>query len=475
MTFIHLHTHSSYSFLSGLPSPAELAQAAAASGMEALALTDQCGLSGAVEFYDACQSVGVRPILGLELPVAAPANGLDAGVDPLVLLAMDMAGWASLCRLSSALQTDPERDPTRGLPFEQMAQHTGGLICLAGGVRGLLTRFVSAGHWEAAIDYLKRLRELFAERLYVALEQHTPDDAARAAGLATLARQLALPVVATHDIHYLAPEQANLQRVLAAMRLNQPLSDLPAAAPAPEGAHWLAGAEMAARFADYPEAIAATREVAGRCRLDLPLGRPHYPEIALPPGLSAIEAITQRAEAGAQQLYGRRSLSGRELTPELRARLDHELNVIGERGYAPLFLIMEEIMAYARLAGVPVSSRGSAASSLVAHCLRITSPDPMRLNLYFERFLNPARATPPDIDTDLCSRRRDGVIQHVFEKYGHERVAMVCTIQRFRARSALREVAKAYGLPPADVKALAEGLPYRGWGPPGQENASPYA
>jgi DNA polymerase III alpha subunit len=136
---------------------------------------------------------------------------------------------------------------------------------------------------------------------------------------------------------------------------------------------------------------------------------------------------------------------------------------------------MQEILAYARQAGVPVSSRGSAASSLVAHCLGLTSPDPMRLNLYFERFLNPARATPPDIDTDLCSRRRDGVIQHVFEAYGRDRVAMVCTINHFRERSALREVAKAYGLSPAEVKTLTEALPYRGWGPPAQENASPYA
>jgi len=468
VSFIHLHTHSHYSFLSGIPSPAELARAAAANGMDALALTDQHGLTGAVEFYDACQFAGVRPILGLELPVAAPSEGLSSGVDALVLLALDMAGWASLCRLSSALQTNPEGDPARGLPFEHFADHTTGLICLTGGVRGLLTHFVSAGQESAAAHYLRRLRELFPERLYVMLEKHTPDDETRVARLAALVRPLALPIVAAHDIHYLAPEQADLQRTLTAMRLNQPLSDLPADAPAPPGAHWLASAEVAERFADYPEAVAASREIADRCRLELPLGKPHYPEIALPPGVTAIDVLRQKAEAGARRLYG-------DLTPELGARLDHELAVIGERGYAPLFLIMEEILAYARQAGVPVSSRGSAASSLVAHCLGLTSPDPMRLNLYFERFLNPARATPPDIDTDLCSRRRDGVIQHVFEAYGRDRVAMVCTINRFRERSALREVAKAYGLSPTEVKTLTEALPYRGWGPPAQENASPYA
>src|ERR1700694_277200 len=133
---------------------------------------------------------------------------------------------------------------------------------------------------------------------------------------------------------------------------------------------------------------------------------------------------------------------------------------------------MAETMSFARQTGVPTASRGSAASSLVAHCLDITTPDPLRLNLYFERFLNPARATPPDIDTDLCSRRRDGVIQHVYDQYGAERVAMVCTIMRFRERSALREVAKAHGLPPAEVKRLADALPYRYWGPPGTPEAA---
>jgi DNA-directed DNA polymerase III PolC len=470
VTFIHLHTHSHYAFLSGLPSPADLARAAADEGMEALALTDQYGLTGAIEFYDACRSAGVRPILGMELPVTAPSAGLASDADPLVLLAMDLTGWASLCQLSSALLGDAQADPARGLPLETLAQHAAGLLCLTGGARGRLTRFVSAGQDQAAAQYLRRLHELFPHRLYVLTEKHTADDDALISRLAALAHQTAVPAVAAHDVFYLNSAHAHLQRVLTAMRLNRPLRDLPPGATAPSNAHWLTHAQMLARFADQPGLVAATREVADRCQLALPLGSPHYPEIPLPPGVTAIEALRQKAEAGARRLYG-------DITSELRARLDHELAVIGERGYAPLFLIMEEILAYARQTGVPVSSRGSAASSLVAHCLGITSPDPMRLNLYFERFLNPARATPPDIDTDLCSRRRDGVIQHVFDAHGHDHVAMVCTINRFRARSALREVAKAHGLPPAEVKALVDTLPYRGWGPPtsDSESAAPYA
>jgi DNA-directed DNA polymerase III PolC len=215
---------------------------------------------------------------------------------------------------------------------------------------------------------------------------------------------------------------------------------------------------MAKRFAGYPAALAATREIAERCRLELPLGVPHYPAIQLPAGSSAAEVLRQRAQAGAVHLYG-------ETNQEIAGRLDHELAVIEARGYAPLFLIMEEIIRYAREQGIPISSRGSAASSLVAHCLGITSPDPVRLNLYFERFLNPARETPPDIDTDLCSRRRDEVIHFVYRRFGEERVAMVCTINRFRRRSALREVAKAYGLSSAEIRKLVDALPYRWWGP----------
>jgi DNA-directed DNA polymerase III PolC len=266
----------------------------------------------------------------------------------------------------------------------------------------------------------------------------------------------------------LRPEEEHLQRLVTAIRLTSRLKELSAEAIAPPGAYFASAEEMTQRFASFPAAVAATLEVAERCQLELPLGRPHYPAIALSEGLTAEAALRGKAEAGAQRIYG-------AITPEIRDRLDHELGVINARGYAPLFLIMEEILSYARETGVPISSRGSAASSLVAHCLNITSPDPLRLNLYFERFLNPARATPPDIDTDLCSRRRADVIRHVYEHYGGERVAMVATINCFRERSALRETAKAHGLPPEKVSELTAALPHRGWGPRAPDQPAPYA
>ncbi len=453
----HLHTHSSYSFLRGLASPQELAQAAAHHGLLALAQTDHHSLTGAIEFYDACRAAGVHPILGLEIELSTPRGAL-------VFLATDLSGWRSLCRLSSALGSDEAI-----LTFEQVAQESTGLLCLTGGRRGAL-RSLAVSDSQAAAAWLERLNEAFSDRLYVELQRHTPEDDGANAALVALARRARLPFVAAHDVHYLTPEQAALQRVVSAIRRIQSLSTLPADECAPPDASFLSPAEMAQRFAAYPGALAAITEIVARCQLELPLGVPRFPAVAAPAGQTALDVLRQKAEAGARRLYP-------SITAEIQARLDHELAVIAQTGYAALFLIVEDILSYARQTGVPLSSRGSAASSLVAHCLGITSPDPLRLNLYFERFLNPARATPPDIDTDLCSRRREAVIRYVYERFGQDRVATVCTINRFRSRSALREVAKAYGLPPDEGSALADALPHRWYGPPNRRKSdeTPYA
>ena len=467
--FPHLHTHSYYSLLRGLPSPAGLAQAAAQQGMSSLALTDHHLLSGAVEFYDACRAAGIRPILGLEASVAIPPD-LPLAAHPsgiLVLLAMDQTGWTSLCRLSSALQT--AQDPLASLPFKRLADEASGLICLTGGICGLLSGLLQEGQGPIAHAFVDRLKEAFPGRTYVELPYLSPEDQGLVQQLESVAKRAGLPAVAANSIHYLAPDGAHLQRLLTAMRLNVPLSEVPAQQLAPQNAHFTSEQEMAASFAAYPHALAAAQEVADRCRLELPLGEPHYPQIPLPPATTADQLLRRKAYAGAQELYG-------HLTTDLRARLDHELDVIAALGYASLFLIMEQVVGFARRSGIPISSRGSAASSLVAHCLRITSPDPLRLNLYFERFLNPARATPPDIDTDLSSRHRDDVIRFVYQEYGTQRVAMVSTINRFRRRSALREVAKAYGLSSAKISLLAEALPrrWRGARPPESPGRGPF-
>jgi DNA-directed DNA polymerase III PolC len=457
---IHLRAHSCYSFLEALPTPGQLAQAGRDTGMKALALTDHLSLAGAVEFYLDCQQVGVRPILGLEVDLGLPSNisglpGLQGGASQgqLALLATDLSGWRSLCGLVSALLGDPEGNPSGVCIVSLLNQFSAGLLCLTGGRESLLGQMVRLGQDERAADLLGSLKDIFSDRLYVELQRHTKDDRPVSVALADLALAARLPIVATHGIYYLTPGQADLQRTLAAIRLVTPLGSLPDRAAAPPAAHFLDQNQMDALFEELPQALEASIEIASRCRLELPLGTAKFPQVPLPPGKTAIQVLRQKADAGARRLYGK-------ITLEIRARLDHELNTIGERGYEAIFLIMEELIQYAHAIDVAVSSRGSAASSLVAHCLGITSPDPLRLDLYFERFLNPARSTPPDIDTDLDSRRRDLVIQHVFDTYGRERVAMVGTVNRFRPRSALGDVAKAHGMPPDEVRRLTAALPY---------------
>jgi DNA-directed DNA polymerase III PolC len=419
--YIHLTAHSAFSLQEGLLSPADLVQAAKAHGLPALGLTDHHLLTGAIEFVKGCKDAGIQPILGLEVD-------LEAG--PLQLLATSNEGWSNLCRLSSRLAL--RDDPDMVCSLEMLHAYSQDLIALSS-------------------HSLEELKSIFPNRLYVSLH-----DPAGAFNLSNRARELSLPTVVTHPIYYLSPDQAGLQHTLSAVRLNQPVHQLPMSAAAPRGSHFVSPQEMESRFQEYPQALTATMEIAERCRFDLPLGLPHMPKVPLPDGLTNAQFLRQRAYAGAKTLYG-------EVTPAIETRLNHELEVIASMGFEPIFLIVEEVLNFARKTGVPFSSRGSAASSLVAHCLGITSPDPMRLNLYFERFLNPARLKPPDIDTDLCSRRRDDVIQHVFDLYGADRVAMVATINRYRPRSALGDIAKAYGIKPSKIREMTNQLPHAFW------------
>ena len=418
--YIHLTTHSAFSLQEGLLSPPELVQAAKSHGMPAIGLTDHNLLTGVIEFVTACKAIEIQPVIGLEIH-------LNDG--PLSLLSTSLEGWSSLCRLSSAIAL--QDDPDGPCPLDVLAVHSRELIALS--------------------SRPERLREIFGDRLYVNLQ-----DPAEAGTLSQLAKRLKLPAVVTHPVYYRTPQQATLQRTLTAIRLNGVITNLPRQSVAPPDACFLSSQEMENRFRDYPEALAATLEIAERCRFDLPIGSSQMPTVPLPEGLTATQHLREKAFQGAIQLYG-------EVTPEIQMRLDHELEIIARMGFEPIFLIVEDVLNYARQKNVPFSSRGSAASSLVAHCLGITGPDPLRLNLYFERFLNPARSTPPDIDTDLCSRRRDQVIRHVFDTYGADRVAVVGTINRYRPRSALSDVAKSHGLESAKVRELANQLPHAFW------------
>ena len=311
--FIPLRAQSYYSFLRGLASPKELAQIAECYHLPALGLTDHHSLTGAIEFYDACQTAGVRPILGLEVN-AAPPPGLElTAPGVLALMATDLTGWRSLCRIASALDGDKAV-----LPFDILAQECAGLLCLTGGYRGRLTQLVRHGQFATATLWLDQMQEIYTGRLYVELQRHTPEDHAVTVALAAICQRQHLPFVATHDIYYLNPQQSALSKLLAAIRVIRPLNELPTESCAPPDAVFHPPDELTHRFQDMPAAVAATAEIGDRCRLELPLGKPRFPEIELPEGMTALDLLSHKAHTGAVHIYDS-SVKSRTLTTQNRS------------------------------------------------------------------------------------------------------------------------------------------------------------
>lgn len=471
--YIQLKTLSYYSFLTGLDSPTAIAKQAAAAGMPAIALSDHGWMTGAIEFYDACSDNGVKPIIGLEIPIfhSTPAKSKRGFQSSMILLAMNGKGWRNINHLSSALQTDPEISQRETVSLDLCAERSGGLICIPTGLFQPQQTTETGSSLDDITQVVSQLRDIYADRFYLPIQRSTPGNKHTSRAANTIADQMDLPVVAIHPVYYLSPGGEELQQIVTGIRLNTPFNRVNSKAYAPIGSHFITNDQANTLFYDQPQAIKSTLEIAERCQLNLALGKPRYPVLPLPAGTSPDDVLRAKALLGASMLYG-------QISSHIEARINHELGVIAEKGFAPFFLIMEDILDFTRQADIPTASRGSASSSLVAHCLGITTPDPLALNLYFERFLNPARSTPPDIDTDICSQRRDEVIQHVYDTYGHEKVAMVATVNRFRVRSALREVSKTYGLSQDRIRTLVDALPRRSWGPPNKTHSrteSPYS
>ncbi len=468
MDFIHLCVHSHYTILGATASPAGLAGRAAAEGMGQLALTDTNALYGAVAFSRACLAKDVQPILGMVVTVAPPAEAaILAGEGPghLVLLATGPAGYRSLSRLSSAIQGTAQRLQVAqsGVGWELLAEHREGLLALSGGRLGWAERLVRAGDAGAGARYLSRLAGIYDDNAFVALELHGNGDHRIAAEMSRLADRFGLAPVAVQPIYCLDVEERQRLRLLAAIDCNCRFDAVPRRALPDRGEddidlHWLTAAEVHDRFAAFPAAVTATVSIGARCQSALPDGRPIWPVLKLPEGETVTSALEHLASQGLASRYG-------EVAPvAVRQRLQSELQVISGHGFAPLFLLVADVVRFARAEDIPVSTRGSVANSLVAYCCGITTVDPVRHDLLFERFLSPARSQPPDIDLDFCSRRRDEVLDYVRRTHGEQRVALVSTVSTLRPRSALRETGKAHGLDEATVARLVRLLPDR-WHP----------
>jgi DNA polymerase-3 subunit alpha len=462
--FTHLHVHSHYTLMGSTAKVEDLAARARADGLLALALTDQSALYGVVAFTQACRRERIHPILGMTVDVITEevkASSDEYQLGQLVLLAKGLAGYRSLCRISSTILTDPKRTtPMRALTLDDLKRNREDLICIEGGRQGRLETLLRAGDGRAARRHIAHLAGIFRDDLYLSLEIHGYADHETAQEIVGLGDRFGVPTLAVQPIYCLQPEERSTLALLAAIQNNCLLDELPPKA-LPGGGdpsvdvHWLSPDEIVKRFLAFQDAVARVEEVVHCCRAGLPEGRSIWPALDLPRGVTPEEALAEQARGGMASTYGP-SVPG-----AIKQRLKHELEAITRQGYCPLFLVVADIVRYAREAEIPVSTRGSVANSLVAYCIGITTVDPIEHDLLFERFLNPARVDMPDIDIDLCSRRRDEILDYVRRTYGVEQVALVGTVSTMRLKSAVRETAKAYGYDEKRIKGLTARLPHR--------------
>ena len=462
MNFVNLHVHSEYSLLDAMCRIDGLLKRAADYGMPALALTDHGTMSGAVEFYHRAAHYGVKPIIGCELYVA-PRSRFDRSVGPkglkyyhLLVLARDAEGYHNLMKLSSLAYLEGFYYKPR-VDLELLARYRQGLLALSGCRSSEIPRKLAAGDLEQAQAVAARFRELFGpENFYIELQNHDlPEDAALNPQLIELAEQMDIPLVATNDVHYLDQEEREAHEVLLNIQGRKSITDSNRRTYQGDQYYFRSAEEMAAQFPDQPQALENTLKIAERCELQLEEKQFHLPHFPLPAGEnSASEYLEKLVSAGARQRYG-------ELSEACQERIRYELSVIKQMGYDTYFLIVQDFVQFAKQQGISVGpGRGSAAGSVVSYCLGITSVDPLKYDLIFERFLNPDRVSMPDIDIDFEVRRRDEVIQYVREKYGADHVSQIVTFDTMAARSVVRDVARVLGLPYAEADRVAKLIPF---------------
>jgi len=458
--FVHLRVKSAFSLLEGAVRPKELAKLAAENAMPAVAVTDVGNLFGVYEISDALIKQGVQPIVGCLLPVElTPANTLGSKPKPphLPVLAQNAAGYLNLCKLLSASYLSVEAGDWPHVTAAQLAAHAEGLIALTGGPGGPLNKLIADGQPDAAAAILDRLAEQFPGRLYVELQRHgLAEERAAESGLIDFAYDRRLPLVATNDVHFLKDDMYEAHDALLCIADASFVSQEDRRRLTREH-RFKTAAEMQAQFADLPEAIANTIEIAQRCAVKPKKRDPLLPNFSPASGLSAEEEIRVQAEAGLARRLAKHGLHAERSVYD--ARLEYEMGVIIKMGFAGYFLIVSDFMKWTRARGIPVGVRGSGAASLVAWSLDITPLDPIRFGLFFERFLNPERISMPDFDIDFCQERRDEVVRYVRDRYGHDKVAHIMALGSLQARAAVRDVGRVLQMPLGLVDRIAKLIP----------------
>ena len=464
--FAHLHLHSQYSLLDGAARIDDLVRRAADLGMPAMALTDHGNMCGAVKFFEAARKAGVKPIIGCEVYVAQGSRH-DRGSSGssgsrswhMLLLAENAKGYHNLCELVTAGFTEGMYYFPR-VDREILARHAEGLVCTSACMKGEVNEALLRGDRAAAREAASFYKELFPGRYYLEIQDHGMEEDKRLVPEAvSLARELDLPLVATNDVHYLDQGDHSVQEVLICIQTGKTLTD-PSRMQIRSHEFYLKSAEeMGALFREVPEALASTLAIAERCGFAFEFGGSHYPDFPIPDGTDRKTYLRKLAEEGLERRLVQLGIRGAG-AGRYRERLAMELGVISSQGYEGYFLVVSDFIRHARESGIPVGpGRGSAAGSLAAYALGITGIDPLRYSLLFERFLNPERVSPPDIDIDFCMDRRDEVIRYVQEKYGRENVCQIITFGSMLAKGVIRDVGRVMDMPYGEVDRIAKLVP----------------
>ncbi|MCQ2547507.1 MAG: DNA polymerase III subunit alpha [Clostridia bacterium] len=466
MAFTHLHVHTEYSLLDGASRIKDLVAKAKEMGMTSLAITDHGNMFGVIEFYKECKAQGIKPILGCEVYTSArtrfdkdPVKDKKRG--HLILLAENETGYKNLMKIVSRSYTEGFYYKAR-VDKDLLREYSEGIICLSACLAGNIQKQLLFGNYEAAKAEALDLIDIFGkENFYLEIQdQGLEEEMKIRSGLISLSKELDVPLVATNDVHYVNREDAEAQDILMCIQMQKNYADENRMRFPNDQFYLKSESEMRKIFASMPEVIDRTEEVANRCNVEITFGEYHIPIYDSPDGMTNSEHLRKLCLEGFAERYGDEASLGAENYKELMERLEYEISVIENMGFVGYFLIVWDFINYAKTHGIMVGpGRGSAAGSIVAYCLHITDIDPIKHKLIFERFLNPARATMPDIDVDFCIERRGEVIDYVVKKYGRENVSQIITFGRLKAKAAIRDVGRVLEVSYAFTDQIAKAVP----------------
>lgn len=466
MRFVHLHNHSHYSLLDGLGKIPDIVGRAKELGMEALALTDHGNMYGAIEFYEECVKAGIKPIIGMEAYVAYERMSdrrprIDDQYYHLTLLSKNITGYRNLMMLTSKAHLEGFYYKPR-VDKELLKEHHEGIIALSGCLHSEIAKAIQTEDLVKAERLVYEYRDIFGEEnFYLEVQDHPelPLQISVNKALFELSSRTGVPLVATKDCHYIHKEDAEAQDLLLCIQMGKTVDDPTRLSMRECDYSLISGSEMETAFAAHPEAVVNTWKVAELCDLKLELNKWNFPIFPELEGRDADKYLREVASAGLISKFG-------ETNQEMLSRLDYELEIIKKKGYATYFLVVSDYVTWARGKGIIATTRGSAAGSLVSYAIGITTVNPLEYKLPFERFLNPYRPSPPDIDVDFADNRRDEVLKYVVERYGRDKVAQICTFGTMAARGAVRDVARALGYPYSFGDRVAKIVPFGSQGFP---------